>query len=30
MSRAGNKRITARAMHANFVISGMNGCFHWF
>jgi hypothetical protein len=24
----GNKRIAARAMHAHFVISGMNGWFH--
>src|SRR6202035_2883349 len=28
MSRPGNKGIAARAMHTNFVISGMNGCFH--
>src|SRR5580692_11877130 len=28
MSGAGNKGIAARAMHSNFVVSGMNGCFH--
>ena len=28
MGGAGNKGIAARAVHANFVISGMNGCFH--
>jgi hypothetical protein len=28
MGGPGNKCITARAMHAHFVISGMDGCFH--
>src|SRR6202051_162310 len=30
MRRPGNKGIAASAMHANFVISGMNSCFHGF
>jgi hypothetical protein len=25
---AGNKRVTAGAMDPNFVVAGMNGCFH--
>ena len=28
VSRPRHKCISARAVHANFVISGMNGCFH--
>jgi hypothetical protein len=28
MGRAGAKAIAARAHYANFVISGMDGCFH--
>jgi hypothetical protein len=28
MGRAGRKCIAARAVHTDFVIIGMNGCFH--
>src|SRR5882672_11861169 len=28
VGRPRHKRVAARAMHAHFVISGMNGCFH--
>jgi hypothetical protein len=28
VSRAGGKAVAARALHADFIVSGMNGCLH--